>query len=142
MKKALVRASSRGEPWEVVVSDYYMLRFGAPVALEVLRGLGYDTPSDVVSGKLGEDVVVAMLRAGAQDYVTKEDMARLCPAIRKGAGGRERARQRDARALRGSRLPPARGVNRRAGTSQVSKSGSCEPKITQMCDGEEDAPGP
>ncbi len=80
-----MRASSRGKPWEVVVSDYYMLRFGAPVALEVLRGLGYDTPFVVVSGKLGEDAVVAMLQAGAQDYVTKEDMARLCPAIRRKA---------------------------------------------------------
>jgi hypothetical protein len=35
----------------------------------------------VVSGKIGEDAVVAMMRAGAQDYVTKEDMARLYPAI-------------------------------------------------------------
>ncbi len=41
-----------------MLSDYYMLRFGAPVALEVLRGLGYDTLFVVVSGKIGEDAVV------------------------------------------------------------------------------------
>ncbi len=142
MEKTLVRASSRGEPWEVVVSDYYMLRFGAPVALEVLRGLGYDTPFVVVSGKIGEDAVVAMLRAGAQDYATKEDTARLCPAIRKGAGGRERARQRDARALRGSRLPSARGVTAAPESRGLAQADRASQKITQMRDGEEDAPGP
>ncbi|HEX2180737.1 MAG TPA: PAS domain S-box protein, partial [Rubrobacteraceae bacterium] len=67
--------------WEVVLSDYHMPRFGALAALEVLRGSGYDTPFVVVSGKIGEDAVVELMQAGAQDYVTKEDMARLCPAI-------------------------------------------------------------
>jgi GAF domain-containing protein len=43
-------------------------------------------PFVVVSGKIGEDAAVAMMRAGAQDYVTKEDMARLCPAIERELG--------------------------------------------------------
>jgi PAS domain S-box-containing protein len=79
-----------------------MPRFGAPAALEVLRGLGYDTPFVVVSGKIGEDAAVAMMRAGAQDYVTKEDMARLCPAIERELREVEerRKRGRAAEALR------------------------------------------
>ena len=102
MHEALVEASSRGEPYEVVVSDYYMPRFGALDALEVLRGLGYDTPFVVVSGKIGEDAAVAMMRAGAQDYVTKEDMARLCPAIERELREvqERRERRRAAEALR------------------------------------------
>lgn len=75
MEEALEEGS-----WEVVLSDHDMPRFGAVAALELLRGAGHDTPF-VVSGKIGEDAVVEMMRAGAQDYVTKEDMTRLCPAI-------------------------------------------------------------
>ena len=81
MERALEEALARGEPYEVVVSDYYMPRFRAPDALELLRGLGYDVPFIVVSGKIGEDAAVEIMKAGANDYLTKENMARLCPAI-------------------------------------------------------------
>ena len=53
MERALEEAEARGEPYEVVISDYYMPRFRAPEALELLRGLGYDVPFIVVSGKNG-----------------------------------------------------------------------------------------
>ena len=81
MGRALEEAEARGEPYEVVISDYYMPRFRAPDALEMLRGLGYDVPFIVVSGKIGEDAAVGIMKAGANDYLTKENMARLCPAI-------------------------------------------------------------
>jgi PAS domain S-box-containing protein len=81
MRRALGEASERGRPWQIVISDYHMPRFGAPDALDLLRELGHDTPFVVVSGKIGEDAAVAMMRAGAQDYVAKENMARLCAAI-------------------------------------------------------------
>jgi PAS domain S-box-containing protein len=81
MERALAEASARGEPWKVILSDYYMPRFRAPDALALLRRLGYDTPFIIVSGKIGEDAAVAMMQAGAQDYVTKENLTRLCPAI-------------------------------------------------------------
>ena len=102
MERALGEAASRREPWEVVVSDYNMPRFGALAALELLRGLGYDTPFIVVAGKIGEEAAVVMLRAGAQDYVTKEDMARLCPAIERELRESEdrRGRRRAVEALR------------------------------------------
>ena len=81
MERALRGADARGEPFEVVVSDYYMPRFRAPEALELFKGLGYDAPFIVVSGKIGEDAAVGIMKAGANDYLTKENMARLCPAI-------------------------------------------------------------
>ena len=100
MERALEEARKRGKPWEVVLSDYYMPRFRGPDALDLLRGLGYDTPFVVVSGKIGEDAAVAMMRAGAQDYVAKENLARLCPAIerelREAEGRRERERAEEA----------------------------------------------
>ncbi len=100
MERALGDAAVRGEPFEVVISDYYMPRFRAPDALELLRGLGYDVPFIVVSGKIGEDAAVGIMKAGANDYLTKENMARLCPAIArelKEAGvRRERTRAEEA----------------------------------------------
>ena len=94
MERALEGAAARGEPFEVVVSDYYMPRFRAPDALELLRGLGYDVPFIVVSGKIGEDAAVGIMKAGANDYLTKENMARLCPAIARELKEAEVRRQR------------------------------------------------
>src|ERR671917_286002 len=81
MKEGLRAADATDEPFQVVISDYYMPRFSAPDALRLLRNLGYDLPFIVVSGKIGEDAAVGIMKAGADDYVTKENMSRLCPAI-------------------------------------------------------------
>jgi PAS domain S-box-containing protein len=81
MEEALHGAEAGGEPFQVVISDYYMPRFRAPEALELLRELGQDIPFIVVSGQLGEDAAVEVMKAGADDYLTKENMSRLCPAI-------------------------------------------------------------
>jgi PAS domain S-box-containing protein len=65
--------------------------------LRLLRELGYDLPFIVVSGKIGEDAAVEIMKAGANDYLTKENMSRLCPAIEREVreaevrGERERA---------------------------------------------------
>lgn len=81
MEAALREADSQEEPYEVVISDYYMPRFAGPDALALLGKLGYDLPFIVVSGEVGEDLGVEMMQAGAHDYITKENMARLNPAI-------------------------------------------------------------
>jgi PAS domain S-box-containing protein len=97
MQEALRAADARDEPFQVVISDYYMPRFRAPDALRLLRELGYDLPFIVVSGKIGEDAAVEIMKAGANDYLTKENMSRLCPAIEREVreaevrGERERA---------------------------------------------------
>src|SRR5829696_625983 len=81
MQEALRAAEAKGEPFHVVISDYYMPRFSAPDAPRLLRELGYDVPFIVVSGNIGEDAAVGIMKAGANDYLTKENMSRLCPAI-------------------------------------------------------------
>jgi PAS domain S-box-containing protein len=95
MEEALAEAEGRGEPFEVVISDYYMPRFRAPDALALLRRLGHDTPFIVVSGKIGEDAAVGIMKAGADDYLTKENMSRLCPAIERELGEAEVRRERE-----------------------------------------------
>jgi PAS domain S-box-containing protein len=83
MEGALRAADAKDEPFQVVISDYYMPRFSAPDALKLLRELGYDLPFIVVSGKIGEDAAVEIMKAGANDYLTKENMSRLCPAFKR-----------------------------------------------------------
>ncbi len=99
-----MEAALEGEAWDAIISDYYLPRFSAPAALEVLREKGLDLPFIVVSGKMGEEAAVEMMRAGAHDYVTKENMARLCPAIERELQEAEvrRDRQRSDAALRES----------------------------------------
>jgi signal transduction histidine kinase len=76
MTSALQRAQ-----WDVVLSDYAMPRFSGPAALAVLRGLSLDTPFIIVSGTVGEEAAVVAMRSGANDYVFKGSLGRLCPAI-------------------------------------------------------------
>src|SRR5215211_3646995 len=95
MQKALRSADARNEPFQVVISDYYMPRFRAPDGLRLLRELGYDVPFIVVSGKIGEDAAVEIMKAGANDYLTKENMSRLCPAIERELREAEVRRERE-----------------------------------------------
>lgn len=72
--------------WDVVLADYSMPTFNAPQALAVLKGSGRDVPMIVVSGSVGEDVVVAVMRQGAADYIMKDSLARLAPAVEREVG--------------------------------------------------------
>jgi signal transduction histidine kinase len=93
-----MRAALAAGSWDIVLSDFAMPRFSAPAALEVLRGEGLETPFIIVSGTVGEEAAVAAMRSGAQDYVLKDSMARLCPAIARELGDSERrAEQRRMR---------------------------------------------
>ena len=90
MRAALARA-----PWDIVLSDFAMPAFSGRAALELLRGQGFDTPFIIVSGTVGEEIAVAAMRTGANDYVLKHSLARLCPAIeRELEAARRRADQR------------------------------------------------
>ena len=76
MRQALPR-----EPWDLIIADYRLPGFNAPAALSLLHDSGLDIPFIVVSGALGEELAVAIMRAGAQDYLLKSDLARLAPAV-------------------------------------------------------------
>ena len=86
-------AALKGESWDVVVSDYSLPRFDAPAALALLARIGLDIPFIVVSGSIGEDVAVSMMKAGAHDYILKQNLTRLVPAVRREAREAENRRQ-------------------------------------------------
>src|SRR5690242_6450459 len=68
-------------PWDLIISDYSMPEFGGPAALALAREKGLDIPFISVSGVLGEDLAVEMMKAGAHDYVMKSNLTRLVPAV-------------------------------------------------------------
>jgi signal transduction histidine kinase len=67
--------------WDIVLSDYAMPQFSGPEALTLVKAKGLDLPFIIVSGTIGEDAAVAAMRSGANDYVLKQSLARLCPAL-------------------------------------------------------------
>ena len=69
------------QPWDIVISDYSMPHFSGPDALSVLQESGLDIPFIIVSGVIGEDAAVDIMKAGADDYVMKGSLRRLIPAI-------------------------------------------------------------
>ncbi len=75
------KAALDGQPWDVIIADYRLPQFDAPSALRVLRQTGLDTPFLVVSGTIGEDVAVEIMKAGAHDYLMKDQLTRLAPAV-------------------------------------------------------------
>jgi signal transduction histidine kinase len=67
--------------WDVVLSDYSMPQFSGPDALELVKSRGLDLPFIIVSGAVGEETAVRAMRSGAHDYVLKQSLMRLVPAV-------------------------------------------------------------
>jgi len=76
LRSALDRRS-----WDLVLSDSSMPSFGARAALAILQEASLDVPFIIVSGTIGEEAAVEAMRAGARDFVLKDQLARLNPAV-------------------------------------------------------------
>jgi signal transduction histidine kinase len=90
-------ALQHGE-WDIILSDFSLPQLDAYRTLDIVRELQIDTPVIVVSGSLGEERAVSLLRSGASDFVLKDRLARLAPAIERER--REAQRRREQRKLR------------------------------------------
>ena len=86
--------------WDLVISDHSMPDFNSLAALDLVRGKGFvDLPFIIVSGRIGEDAAVSAMKAGAHDYIMKDNLARLNSAIERELGDAEvRGRRREAEA--------------------------------------------
>jgi len=78
---AEMSSALRSQEWDIVISDYSLPQFNALAALRLLQESGIDIPFIVSSGTIGEETAVNMMKAGAQDYIMKDSLARLVPAI-------------------------------------------------------------
>ena len=77
----LQRALAAGPLPDVILADYNLPTFSGPEALTLLRGSGLDIPFIMMSGAMSEETAVESMRAGAQDYVIKQNLARLAPIL-------------------------------------------------------------
>jgi DNA-binding NtrC family response regulator len=76
-------ATLENRAWDVVICDFSVQNFGCAGALQLLRAKDPDTPFIYVSGTIGEETAVAALKEGAHDYVMKDGLKRLLPAIQR-----------------------------------------------------------
>jgi PAS domain S-box-containing protein len=78
---AQMQAALHRQPWDLIIADYTLPEFSAPDALKLLQSQQHDLPFIIVSGTIGEETAVAAMKAGAHDYITKGNLARLIPAV-------------------------------------------------------------
>ena len=97
-----LREALAGERWELALVDYNLPGFGGPQALALLAEAAPDVPAITVSGAIDEDTAVTTIKAGAVDYVLKDNLTRLAPAVQRAVDGGElrRAHRRAAESAR------------------------------------------
>ena len=71
----------RNQHWDLIISDHDLPGFSAIAALGILQQLGLDIPFIIVSGVIREETAIAAMRAGAHDYLSKNHLERLFPAV-------------------------------------------------------------
>lgn len=76
-------AELKRNDYDVIISDYVMPKFSGIEALKAWKDSGLDLPFIVISGKIGEETAVEAMKAGAHDYIMKENLARLVPAVQR-----------------------------------------------------------
>jgi PAS domain S-box-containing protein len=91
---AQMQAALDRESWDLILSDYSLPAFNAPEALQLMQRNRLDLPFIIVSGTIGEETAVAAMKAGAHDYLSKSNLARLVPAIERELRDAEERRKR------------------------------------------------
>ncbi|HEB59148.1 MAG TPA: GGDEF domain-containing response regulator [Gammaproteobacteria bacterium] len=79
-REAMIEALE-GESWDLVITDHNLPGFSSEAALQAVKESGFDIPVIIVSGSIGEDIAVAAMKTGAHDYIMKDNLSRLVPAI-------------------------------------------------------------
>jgi DNA-binding NtrC family response regulator len=84
--------------WDIIVSDFVMPQFDGLEALKMVKEKGIDSPFIIMSGKISDETAVQAMKAGASDYIMKDHLSRLGPAIereiKEAAARREREKHR------------------------------------------------
>jgi DNA-binding NtrC family response regulator len=78
---AELQAALAREAWDIILADYSLPRLNGLDALAIVRASGLDLPFILVSGTIGEETAVEAMKAGAQDYLMKDQLTRLSAAV-------------------------------------------------------------
>lgn len=89
-------AALERDPFDVILADYSLPSFDGLSALQIARERCPDVPFVLVSGVLGEDVAIEALTQGATDYVLKQRLTRLVPAVQRALTEERERRERKA----------------------------------------------
>ena len=81
---------------DLILSDFALPSFDGLAALELARERAPDVPFLFFSGRIGEEAAIEAMRSGATDYVLKQRMARLVPAVRRAIAEADVERERRA----------------------------------------------
>jgi len=76
-------AALESSQWDLIISEYSMPNFSASAGLKVLEMNAMDIPFIIVSHAITEEIAVAVLKGGGHDYVMKNNLARLVPAVQR-----------------------------------------------------------
>jgi len=91
---AEMKAALAGQTFDIVLTDANLPQFDALGALAVLKESGLDIPLIIVSGSIGEETAVAMMKAGVNDYVLKDKLFRLAVVVEHALEEAEQRRRR------------------------------------------------
>jgi PAS domain S-box-containing protein len=92
--EADMRQSLLENKWDLIISDFSMPNFDGLQALKLYQQISADIPFIIVSGRVGEDVAVNAMKKGAHDYLMKDHLERLVPAIERELGEAQNRRER------------------------------------------------
>src|SRR5580698_796953 len=81
--EAGVRNALASGAWDLVISDYSLPGFDGMHCLEIYREFNLDIPFILMSGTVGEEIAVQAMKGGAHDYIMKDRIVRLVPAIQR-----------------------------------------------------------
>ncbi len=76
-----LREALNADGWDIIISDYSMPQFTGLKALEIFKEYKIDIPFILLSGTIGEEIAVEAMKKGAHDYIMKDKLSRLIPAI-------------------------------------------------------------
>jgi diguanylate cyclase (GGDEF)-like protein len=100
--------------WDLIIADWFLPTFGALAALEIVKERRLDVPFIILSGVVGEDTAVKAMRAGATDFLVKDDLSRLSAAVeRELLASKEREARRE-----GEKADRAREIGLRAAVEE------------------------
>src|SRR5258707_14391273 len=80
---AQMRNALRTKTWDFILSDYHLSEFYGLASLNIYKETGLDIPFIVVSGLIGEEQAVQLIKAGAHEYVKKDNLDRLTPSVKR-----------------------------------------------------------